>query len=134
MKEDAMELLDRYLGAVRKHLPWERQDDIIAELRANLESQVEEKEEELGQPLTAAEAEAWLKEGGPPLQMAARYHTPRYLIGPALFPIYWYVLKLAFFWATVVYTIVSVILLAVGTRNAASATAAKSGEPTASRI
>jgi len=57
-----MELLDRYLEAVRKHLPWERQDDIIAELRANLESQVEEKEGDLGRPLTAVEVEAWLKE------------------------------------------------------------------------
>ena len=35
-----MELLDRYLEAVKKHLPWQRQDDIIAELRANLESQL----------------------------------------------------------------------------------------------
>jgi hypothetical protein len=114
-KEDAMELLDRYLGAVRKHLPWERQDDIIAELRANLESQVEEKEEELGRPMTGAEAEAWLKQVGPPMQMAARYHAPRYLIGPGLFPIYWYVMKLAWFWAALVCTIVSVVQLAVGT-------------------
>ena len=40
-----MELLDRYLQAVKKHLPWQRQDDIIAELRANLESQLEDREE-----------------------------------------------------------------------------------------
>src|SRR5436305_3676306 len=108
-----MELLDRYLGAVRKHLPWERQDDIIAELRANLESQLEEKEEELGRPLTQAEAEGWLKELGPPLQMASRYHAPRYLIGPGVFPIYWHVLKLAFLCATLVYTVVTVVQLAV---------------------
>jgi len=43
-----MELLDRYLQAVKRHLPWERQDDIIAELKANLESQLEDKESELG--------------------------------------------------------------------------------------
>ena len=47
-----MELLDRYLQAVKKHLPWKRQDDIIAELRVNLESQLEEREDELGRPLT----------------------------------------------------------------------------------
>ncbi len=46
-----MELLNRYLEAVKKHLPWQRQDDIIAELRANLESQLEEKEDGLGRPL-----------------------------------------------------------------------------------
>lgn len=38
-----MELLDRYLEAVRKHLPWRGQDDILAELKANLESQLDEK-------------------------------------------------------------------------------------------
>ena len=43
-----MELLDRYLEAVKKHLPWKRQDDIIAELRANLEAQLDDKETELG--------------------------------------------------------------------------------------
>ena len=43
-----MELLDRYLNAVRRHLPWLRQDDIIAELRANLEAQLEDKEAAAG--------------------------------------------------------------------------------------
>ena len=66
-----MELLDRYLQAVKKHLPWQRQDDIIAELRANLESQLEEKESALGRPLTSAEAEDWFKQLGSPLQVAA---------------------------------------------------------------
>ncbi len=68
-----MELLDRYLEAVKKHLPWQRQDDIIAELRANLEAQLEEKEAALGRPLTQAEVEAWLKQLGSPMQMAAPY-------------------------------------------------------------
>src|ERR1700740_432388 len=108
-----MELLDRYLQAVKKHLPWKRQDDIIAELRANLESQLEEKEAELGRPLTQSEAEEWLKQIGPPIQMAARYQPQQYLIGPTLFPIYWIVLKLVFFWAVAVYLIVSGVEIAV---------------------
>jgi hypothetical protein len=54
-----MERLDRYLLAVRKHLPWQRQDDIIAELRANLEAQLEEKEAALGRPLSPAEMQEW---------------------------------------------------------------------------
>jgi len=53
-----MELLDRYLEAVRKHLPWKRQDDLLAELRANLEEQLEDKESALGRPMTGEEAEA----------------------------------------------------------------------------
>jgi hypothetical protein len=83
-----MELLDRYLQAVKKHLPRQRQDDIIAELKANLESQLEDKESELGRPLTQGEAEDCLKQLGPPMQVAARYQPQRYLIGPAVFPIY----------------------------------------------
>jgi len=104
-----MELLDRYLQAVKKHLPWERQDDILAELRANLESQLEDREAEVGRPLTTAEAEAWLKEIGPPMQMAGRYQPQQYLIGPAVFPMYWYVLRLACGWALVIYSIVSAV-------------------------
>jgi hypothetical protein len=107
-----MELLDRYLQAVKRHLPWERQDDIIAELGANLEAQLEDKEAELGRPLTKEEAEQWLKQMGSPIQVAARYQRQQYLIGPALFPTYWYVLRLAFFWITTVYVIARVITVA----------------------
>jgi hypothetical protein len=106
-----MELLDRYLQAVKKHLPWQRQDDILAELRANLESQLEDKESELGRPLTTAEAEAWLKQIGPPIQVAARYQPQQYLIGPSLFPIYLYVLKFALLLAIIVYLVISAILV-----------------------
>jgi hypothetical protein len=114
-----MELLERYLEAVRKHLPWERQDDIIAELRANLEAQLEEKEAELGRPLTPVEMEEWLKTLGQPIQVAAGYQPQRYLIGPGFFPIYWYVLRLALGWAAVIYSIVTVVtLVAQSTPNA----------------
>jgi hypothetical protein len=104
-----MELLDRYLEAVRKNLPWKRQDDILAELRANLEAQLEDKESALGRPLTQEEAGAWLKQLGSPLQMAARYQPQQYLIGPALFPIYRQVMRTAFLWFTAIYVVVSVI-------------------------
>ena len=104
-----MELLDRYLQAVKKHLPWERQDDIIAELKANLESQLEDKEAEAGRPLTKDEMDAWLKQIGPPMQVAARYLPQRYLIGPAVFPMYLYVLRVACFWCFVIFAIVSAV-------------------------
>jgi hypothetical protein len=102
---DAMELFERYLQAVRKYLPWERQNDIVAELRANLEAQREEREAELGRPLTEGEMIDWLKQMGPPHQVAARYQAPRYLIGPAIFPMYWHVLRLVALWLTVAYGI-----------------------------
>jgi len=106
-----MELLDRYLQAVRKHLPWQRQDDIIAELRANLEAQLEEKQAELGRPLNAREMEDWIKQLGLPLQMAAHYRPQQFLIGPALFPIYLNVLRIALTWATVIYCVTRAIPL-----------------------
>ena len=108
-----MELLDRYLDAVKKHLPWQRQDDIIAELRANLEAQLEEKEAALGRPLTQAEAEAWLKQLGSPMQMAAPYQPQQYLIGPAIFPIYRNVMKIAITWCIIIYSIATAAALLI---------------------
>ncbi len=107
-----MELLDRYLLAVKKHLPWQRQDDIAAELRANLEAQLEDKEAELGRPLKKEEAEEWLKQIGPPIQVAARYQRQQYLIGPAIFPTYSFVLRLVLMWATVIFAIANAVAIA----------------------
>jgi hypothetical protein len=107
-----MELLDRYLHAVKRHLPWERQDDIIAELRANFEAQLEDKEAELGRPLTKEEAEEWLKQIGPPIQVAARYQRQQYLIGPAVFPTYWFVLRLTLTWCVIIYSIAKAVDIA----------------------
>ncbi len=108
-----MDLLDRYLQAVRKHLPWKRQDDILAELRANLESQLEEHEEALGRPLTQTEAEAWLKEIGPPMQVAARYLPQQYLIGPTIFPTYWWVIRTVMLWGFAIMAIVTAVRIMV---------------------
>ncbi|HME59042.1 MAG TPA: hypothetical protein VKF63_11945 [Terracidiphilus sp.] len=110
-----MDLLDRYLQAVKKHLPWQRQDDIIAELRANLEAQLEDKEAGLGRPLTTGEAEDWLRQIGPPRQVAARYQPQQYLIGPVLFPTYWFVLRTAVFWVTIAYAVGVAVQIAVRT-------------------
>jgi hypothetical protein len=111
-----MELLDRYLQSVRKHLPFDRQDDIVAELRANLEAQLEEKEESLGRPLTPPEAEEWIRRLGSPIHMAAHYQPQQYLIGPALFPIYRHVLKLALSWAAIIFAIATAAQFVAGAR------------------
>ena len=110
-----MEALERYLEAVGRNLRGARREDIVAELRANLEAQLDDKQAELGRTLTAQEMENWLKQLGAPLQMAARYQAQRYLIGPELFPVYWLVLERALGWAVAIYALVSVVLLATGT-------------------
>jgi hypothetical protein len=90
-----MSLIDRYLQAVRSHLPSTRQDDIIRELSEDLRAQVSEQEEALGRPLTEGEEEAFLRKLGHPLMLAARYRPHQHLIGSATFPIYWQTLKVA---------------------------------------
>jgi hypothetical protein len=89
-----MELLNRYLQAVKFWLPRAQQDDIILELGDDIRSQIEERESELGRKLTDAEIEAVLKERGRPLLVSEKYLPQRFLIGPILFPAYWFVLKL----------------------------------------
>ena len=113
-----MELLDRYLQAVRKYLPLRRQDDIIAELRANMESQIEDRESELGRPLTQGEFDDLLRKIGHPMLVASRYQPQQYLIGPTLFPMYFYVLRIALLWAFIICIIVAAIVTPLTTPGA----------------
>ncbi|HEY3800627.1 MAG TPA: hypothetical protein VGL58_19920 [Caulobacteraceae bacterium] len=89
-----MELIDRYLESVRWFLPSEGRDDILAELRDVLLNRREEKQAELGRAPTRSEDEALLLEFGNPVVVAARYGRQRYLIGPAVYPVFSLVLKL----------------------------------------
>jgi hypothetical protein len=98
-----MSLLDRYLAAVRDHLPASQQDDIIAELGDDLRARFEERAEALGRPLTEEEEADLLRPYGRPLLMAARYRPQQHLIGPNLFPYYWATMKLALSIAVVVW-------------------------------
>ena len=83
-----MELIDRYLHAIRRNLPQAKADDIVAELRDDLMSRVEDREEGKGRALTQEETSVLLKEFGHPLVVASRFRTHQYLIGPGLFPFY----------------------------------------------
>ena len=89
-----MQLLDRYLDAVRFWLPRAQMDDIIAELSDDLRSAIADEEEALGRPLTNDDMVQLLKRRGHPIVVAAGYLPQRSLIGPALLPIYLFVLKI----------------------------------------
>jgi len=96
------EIVDRYLQAVRFWLPkTQRQEDVLAELGDDLRSQAEEKESELGRPLTEEEVSEIVKRCGMPMIVAARLAPKRYLIGPTLYPIYEFVLKMVLLWILV---------------------------------
>ena len=89
-----MELLDRYLEAVRVNLPKEQASDIVEEIADDLQSQADEREATLHRPLTRDESVELLKAYGHPRVVAARYAKTQYLIGPELFPFYLYVVKI----------------------------------------
>jgi hypothetical protein len=89
-----MDLLDRYLQAVKFWLPRAHRQDIIAELSEDLRSQIEDQQVTLGRSLTDAEIEGILRHVGRPVLVANRYLPQRHLIGPVWFPIYAFVLKI----------------------------------------
>ena len=89
-----MELLDRYLQAVKFWLPKKQKQDIIAELSEDLRSQIEDREAELGRNLNESEIAALLKQRGRPVLVANRFLPQESLVGPVLFPIYLFVLKM----------------------------------------
>jgi hypothetical protein len=91
-----MELLERYLQAVEEYLPTKGRADVLAELRANLLDQMEEREDTLGRPLTTDEVAEILRSHGHPSVVAARYQPRRSLIGPEIFPYYWFTLRKTF--------------------------------------
>jgi D-alanyl-D-alanine-carboxypeptidase/D-alanyl-D-alanine-endopeptidase len=92
-----MQLLDRYLNAVRFWLPNAQKNDIIAELSEDLQSAIAEREEVLCRSLADDELAELLKQRGHPIIVASGYMPRRSLIGPALFPIYAFVLKIVGF-------------------------------------
>ena len=109
-----MELIERYLQAVKFALPQAQRDDIIKELRDNILSQIEEKEAELGHPLDggragrAAEKTRQPDAPGQPLSQTAD------LIGATMFPIYWKILKASLGLALLVLAVASIATAAAG--------------------
>lgn len=109
-----MELLERYLQAVRTYLPMSQQEDILKELRENLRGQIEDKESALGRPLNEDELAEILKKHGHPLLVATRYRQSRHLIGSTLFPFYWLVVKIILAIVGIGYAVSALVLIAQG--------------------
>ena len=91
------ELLDRYIYAVKLMLPPDKMDDIAAEVRSNLESQMEDQAVALGRELHPEEVSTLLKQHGHPAKVAQQYREQpgRSLISPVLFPFYWFTVRAA---------------------------------------
>src|ERR1700760_3265320 len=118
----ANDLLDRYLYAVSRHLPARRRadsapNDLIAELAANLQAQMEDKQEQLGRPLSEDEQAEVLRRHGHPIVVAARYQPHRSLIGPELFPFYWFTVKRVLPWVIGIWLLVTAVTVIFGSPN-----------------
>lgn len=111
-----MDLIERYLGAVRWNLPAGKADDIIEELADLIASRIEDREESLGRPLRRDEIGALLREFGHPLAVAGRYHGQRALIGAEVFPFYWFVLRVVLAIVAVIEAVETGGRLIVGTQ------------------
>jgi hypothetical protein len=102
-----MELIDRYVYEVGRHLPRKNRADIQAELQSTLVDTLEARVE--GEPSPDDEIEL-LKEFGPPQKVAASYWPEgQYLIGPRLFPLFRMVVGIVL----IVFVIVQLVLLGV---------------------
>src|ERR1700757_3721186 len=113
-----MDQVDRYMKAVAKALPEAQREDLIRELSEDIRSEMEDKQGELGRPLTEAEQQVLLKQRGNPLLLAARYRQDhrtlafgRQLIGPVLFPFY---VKVLSFNLGLTFMVIATIFIALG--------------------
>ena len=85
-----MELIERYLQEIGRHLPANKRADILSELRSSLNDSLEAQAN--GQPSEEAIIQI-IKEMGAPRKVAASYYSERqYLIGPELFPFFQFIL------------------------------------------
>jgi len=104
-----MNLIDKYVAEVGKHLPLLKgREDIEKELKSTLEDMLEDKAEQAGRPRDEALEIELLKEYGSPQKIASTYNTHPYLIGPRMFPFFLMVLKI------VVAVVVTVLLVITG--------------------
>jgi len=102
-----MDLIERYVREVGRHLPRKNRADIQAELQSTL---VDTLEAQVGVEASQEEVIDLLKEFGPPERVAASYWPEgQYLIGPKLYPLFRMVVGIALS----VFAIVQLVLLGV---------------------
>jgi hypothetical protein len=107
-----VELLERYLFEIRRHLDdSEQRDDILAEISDEVQSRIEARAEKLGRPATSEDLAPILADYGHPRLVAFRHLPQRSLIGPLLYPFYIYTLRIV--------SLTFVILVMIGAALAA---------------
>jgi len=102
-----MNLIDKYVAEVGKHLPLLKgREDIEKELKSTLEDMLEDRAAQAGRPRDEALEIELLKEYGSPQKVASTYNPHPFLIGPRLFPFFLMVMK-------IVLVVVVVVMLTI---------------------
>ena len=81
-----MNLMERYIIEVGRHLPRKGREEVLNELRSTLQDMLDDRVVE-GKP-AEADVEALLREYGSPRQVAKSYGSEQYVIGPDLYPFF----------------------------------------------
>lgn len=103
-----MEIVDRYVLEVRRHLPSDIREDVSREIGSSIDDAIDARIREAGEPPEQAAA-AVLRDFGPPKEIAGSYLSPDLcLIGPRLFRPYIRTLKISIIGA---YSIMLVFIL-----------------------
>ncbi|MBN1584080.1 MAG: hypothetical protein JXA89_25445 [Anaerolineae bacterium] len=117
------DLFDRYVREVGRRLPKKQRDDVQTELHSLLMDSLQEQDAQKRDAEQGVEGKtdaadenaaqiAVLKQFGPPAKVAAQYRPPhRYLIGPAVYDIYWIVVAAALGGLTVAYLVLAVLAM-----------------------
>ena len=86
-QEFAKDQIDRYIYQVSRFLTGKNKDDIEKEIRTLIDDMLDTRCQ--GRDVSKEDVAAVFAELGKPSELAAKYNdSKRYLIGPALFPIY----------------------------------------------
>lgn len=101
------DMIERYVHQVGRYLPQKERAEIEAELRSQINDQLEDR---YGGAATAEEVRAALVELGDPRQLAASYGSEQYLIGPNLYPVMMSVLRAGWMIVPLVVVIVHAVL------------------------
>ena len=88
ISRNSTELVSRYVSEVGSNLPRKIRADVEAELSSLLEDAIDERLQDESAAGREAVAVDVIRAFGEPREVAARYHPPRYLIGPQLFPMF----------------------------------------------
>lgn len=117
-----MNLIQRYLHAVRGWLPEKHQRDYLRDLEEDLSSQIDERERVKGAALDEHEVVELLRQRGHPLLVATRFLPQQCLIGPTWYPVMRLALRAMIVWILApVYGLILAPLAALGSSNPVAA-------------